>query len=275
MSASTMLTLSLEHDGFAVVEDVTDLEDIAVIHQAIENCLRRDDVRTRELGERGGAPEIIEIARPCLLAKEISRSRFFRNAKAFSEKYFEHEVAIKLLAIPRWAARAGSFSHLSGCLPAVLRCRRFVPALPSGMPMQVVVPSVSLAAVLQGTALTVLVETPTGATLSKPGPVSISGKAVGCQAGNAPGAGTDVPGSPLGASGRANATEAKTTNATAIRSLAVRMKASTQCHCGIVASIAPVRGRHAVFLLDFARGPAFSSAPKRWSRQEGEISECN
>ena len=61
-------------------------------HQAIENCLHRDDVKTRELGERGGAPQIIEIARPCLLAEEISRSRFFRNAKAFSEKYFEHEV---------------------------------------------------------------------------------------------------------------------------------------------------------------------------------------
>jgi hypothetical protein len=83
MSASTMPTLSLEHDGFAVVEDVTDLEDIGVIHQAIENCLHRDDVKTRELGERGGAPQIIEIARPCLLAEEISRSLFFRNAKPF------------------------------------------------------------------------------------------------------------------------------------------------------------------------------------------------
>jgi ectoine hydroxylase-related dioxygenase (phytanoyl-CoA dioxygenase family) len=92
MSASTMLTLNLEHDGFAVVEDVSDPEDIGVIHQAIENCLHRDDVKTRELGERGGAPQIIEIARPCLLAEEISRSRFFRNAKAFSENYIEHEV---------------------------------------------------------------------------------------------------------------------------------------------------------------------------------------
>jgi hypothetical protein len=44
-----------------------------------------------------------------------------------------------------------------------------------------VVPPVSLAAVLQGTALTVCVETSSGATLSKPGPVSISGKAVGCK----------------------------------------------------------------------------------------------
>jgi ectoine hydroxylase-related dioxygenase (phytanoyl-CoA dioxygenase family) len=90
MSTSTILRL--EQDGFAVVEDVTDLEDISVIRQAIENCLHRDNVKTKELGERGGAPQIIEIVRPCLLAEEILHSRFFRNAKAFSEKYFEHEV---------------------------------------------------------------------------------------------------------------------------------------------------------------------------------------
>jgi hypothetical protein len=48
--------------------------------------------------------------------------------------------------------------------------------------MQVVVPSVSRAAVLQGTALAVFAETPSGATLSKPGPVP-TGKAFGCEAG--------------------------------------------------------------------------------------------
>jgi len=37
-----------------------------------------------------------------------------------------------------------------------------------GIPMQVVVPSVSLAAMLQGTARTVFVETPSSATLFKP-----------------------------------------------------------------------------------------------------------
>jgi hypothetical protein len=46
--------------------------------------------------------------------------------------------------------------------------RRFAAALPSGIPTQVVVPSVSLAAMLQGTALTIFVETPSGATLLKP-----------------------------------------------------------------------------------------------------------
>jgi hypothetical protein len=94
--------------------------------------------------------------------------------------------------------------------------------------MQVVVPSVSRAAVLQGTALTVFVETPSGATLSKPGPVSISGKAFGCEAGAAPGAGADAPVPPLDVSVCASAAEPRTANTTAIKRLAARMKASTQ-----------------------------------------------
>jgi hypothetical protein len=94
--------------------------------------------------------------------------------------------------------------------------------------MQVVVPSVSRAAVLQGTALTVFVETPSGATLSKPGPVSISGKAFGGEAGAPPGAGADAPVPPLDASVCANAAEPKTANPIAIKRLAARMKASTE-----------------------------------------------
>jgi hypothetical protein len=46
--------------------------------------------------------------------------------------------------------------------------RRFDLTLPLGIPTQVVVPSVPRAAVLQGTALTVFVETPSAAILSKP-----------------------------------------------------------------------------------------------------------
>jgi hypothetical protein len=44
----------------------------------------------------------------------------------------------------------------------------FALTFPAGIPTQVVVPSVSLAAVPQGTDLTVFVETPSSATLSKP-----------------------------------------------------------------------------------------------------------
>lgn len=78
-------------------------------------------------------------------------------------------------------------SRLRSCKDGVARKRPpsgglLLPALRRGAslgnPYAVVVPSVSLVAVLQGTALTVFVETPSGATLSKPGPVSISGKPV-------------------------------------------------------------------------------------------------
>jgi len=43
------------------------------------------------------------------------------------------------------------------------------------MPTHVVNPSVSRAAVLQGTALTVFVETPSGATVFNPGPIDDCG----------------------------------------------------------------------------------------------------
>jgi hypothetical protein len=52
---------------------------------------------------------------------------------------------------------------------------RFFAFAPSEIPTQVLVPSVSLAARPQGTALTVFVETPSGPTMFKPGPVFTSG----------------------------------------------------------------------------------------------------
>jgi hypothetical protein len=52
---------------------------------------------------------------------------------------------------------------------------RFFAFAPSEIPTQVVVPSVSLAARLQGTALTVFVVTPSGPTMFKPGPIFTSG----------------------------------------------------------------------------------------------------
>src|SRR6266478_4866987 len=64
-------------------------------------------------------------------------------------------------------------------IPVVVPSRELLPAcapfVGPGIPMQVVVPSVSLAAVLQGTALTTFVEIPSGPTLSKPGPGYTSG----------------------------------------------------------------------------------------------------
>jgi hypothetical protein len=64
-------------------------------------------------------------------------------------------------------------------MPVVEPSRELLPpGTGPGIPMQVVVPSVSRAALLQGAALTVFVE-PSGPTTSRPRPVSTSGSAAG------------------------------------------------------------------------------------------------
>src|SRR5260221_10186175 len=93
-----------------------------------------------------------------------------------------------------FAARSNSAQH-SGTLAHHLR---FLAFPPSEVPTQVVVPSVSLAARLQGTALTVFVETPSGPTMFKPGPVFTSGNGPpkGSGDGAPDGTGAPVPGVP-------------------------------------------------------------------------------
>jgi hypothetical protein len=102
---------------------------------------------------------------------------------------FKSGRALALGSLRWWplaALRAGPkswgllvFDHVSRYrpdMPVVVPSRESPPLLIGpGIPMQVVVPSVSRAAVLQGTALTTFVEIPSGPTLSKPGPGYTSG----------------------------------------------------------------------------------------------------
>src|SRR5260370_5632658 len=71
------------------------------------------------------------------------------------------------------------FDHVSRYrpdMPIAVPSRESPPLLIGpGIPMQVVEPSLSPPAVLQGTALTTFVEIPSGPTLSKPGPGYTSG----------------------------------------------------------------------------------------------------
>src|SRR5262245_46724622 len=83
----------LDQDGFAIVDDITDFDDLAVIRDEIERLLRRIDVPKKELGERGGAPQIVEISWPSRLSKPIAESRFIQNAQAVSEAYFRRPVS--------------------------------------------------------------------------------------------------------------------------------------------------------------------------------------
>lgn len=82
----------LDQDGFAVVDNITDLDDLAVIRAEIDELLGRGDVPTKELGERGGSPQIVEIWWPSKLSKRIAESCFVQNARAISEAYYRSEV---------------------------------------------------------------------------------------------------------------------------------------------------------------------------------------
>jgi len=82
----------LNQDGFAVVDNIADLDDLAAIRGAIDELLERGNVPTKELGERGNSPQILEIWWPSKLSKRIAESRFVQNARAVSEAYFGREV---------------------------------------------------------------------------------------------------------------------------------------------------------------------------------------
>jgi ectoine hydroxylase-related dioxygenase (phytanoyl-CoA dioxygenase family) len=87
---------NLDENGFAVVVDIATPKDLAVIREAWQRVLHRDDAHIRELGERtGGAPQIQEVHNisshePCILETD-----FFKNAKEFSESYLKSPVHLK------------------------------------------------------------------------------------------------------------------------------------------------------------------------------------
>lgn len=70
----------------------TDLDDLTVIRDEINELLDRGNVPTKELGERGNSRQIVEIWWPSKLSKRIADSCFVQNARAISEAYFGREV---------------------------------------------------------------------------------------------------------------------------------------------------------------------------------------
>jgi ectoine hydroxylase-related dioxygenase (phytanoyl-CoA dioxygenase family) len=83
---------ALDRDGFAVVENITDADDVAEIRACIDKIVR-SGVEFRELGERIGATrQILEFANVMALAPQIRQSRFFRRAKEFSAAYLDRPV---------------------------------------------------------------------------------------------------------------------------------------------------------------------------------------
>lgn len=91
-------TSALDHlgkDGFAVVEAIATPADIALIREAMLRVMGRSDVTIRELGERGGVPQIQEVHHIASRAPEILGTEFYRRAKEFSETYLRKPVHLK------------------------------------------------------------------------------------------------------------------------------------------------------------------------------------
>ncbi len=77
----------LDRDGYAVLRGVASRAEVAQIRAAVEPLLARVDINKRELGERGGAPQIIEVQRILELSPGLSANGFIQRAQAISARY--------------------------------------------------------------------------------------------------------------------------------------------------------------------------------------------
>jgi ectoine hydroxylase-related dioxygenase (phytanoyl-CoA dioxygenase family) len=78
---------AMKQNGFAVVERLVGPDDIVSIRKAVDRIFENAALKKRELGERGGAPQIIELPDLMAFAPELARSRFYEIAKTYSEAY--------------------------------------------------------------------------------------------------------------------------------------------------------------------------------------------
>ena len=82
----------LERDGFAILEDVASSEEIAEIRDAVARVLSLPGLTTRELGERGGAPQIIEVEDVLERVPRLRDGGFFARAKDISARLLKSDV---------------------------------------------------------------------------------------------------------------------------------------------------------------------------------------
>lgn len=83
---------SLNRDGFAILEDVATSMEIAEIRRAVARVQSLPGLKTRELGERGGTPQIIEIEDVLELSPDLQNCGFFVRAKEISAKLLKAPV---------------------------------------------------------------------------------------------------------------------------------------------------------------------------------------
>lgn len=82
----------LSKDGFAVLKDVATSEEIAEIRSVAARILSAPGLKTRELGERGGAPQIVEIENLLELSPDLKNCGFFSRAKEISARLLKSPV---------------------------------------------------------------------------------------------------------------------------------------------------------------------------------------
>lgn len=82
----------LKRDGFSVVEHVATRAEIAEISSTVTRLQSLTGLKTRELGERGGAPQIVEIEDVLELSPELEKCGFFARAKEISARLLQAEV---------------------------------------------------------------------------------------------------------------------------------------------------------------------------------------
>ena len=91
---------ALNRDGFAILEGVATSEEIAELRTAVNELQSLPGITTRELGERGGAPQIIEVEDILELFPGLNNCGFFARAKEISAKllrapvvrYYDHVI---------------------------------------------------------------------------------------------------------------------------------------------------------------------------------------
>jgi ectoine hydroxylase-related dioxygenase (phytanoyl-CoA dioxygenase family) len=77
---------SLNRDGYAILEAVATSDEVAEIRRTVTRIMRLPELKRRELGERGGVPQIVEIEDVLELSPDLQKCGFFARAKEISAK---------------------------------------------------------------------------------------------------------------------------------------------------------------------------------------------
>jgi ectoine hydroxylase-related dioxygenase (phytanoyl-CoA dioxygenase family) len=85
---------SLNRDGFAILAHVATSEEIAEIRSAVARITSLPGLKTRELGERGSAPQIVELEDVLESSPDLQKCDFLARATEISAKLLKAPVEV-------------------------------------------------------------------------------------------------------------------------------------------------------------------------------------